>query len=409
MTVNNQTSKIVYVGDNSTTSWSFSFPGVDPLDIYLFLTPASGIVIQVPVGQYNVTLNPTIDPNPTSIGGTVIYPLTGPPLDPSVTLTIVRILPDVQTTSIAPQSIIYPPVIEQALDYLTLIDQQLMDATNRAVKVGIADQPMATLPPLAMRINQQAVFDANGNLVAGGLVTGTVISPVMVPVVTAPTLGQAQTAMGVAPIASPVFTGNPTAPTPPVNDNSQSVATTAFVESQLSTFGVSFPSGSRMLFQQSTPPVGWVTDTTHNDKALRIVNGTVGSGGSVGFSTVFGRAATDGFTLTTNEMPYHTHGVRDPGHAHSVADPQHFHYAAASNDFVMTSDGNTYYVTTTTTNLPLVRGTTAIGNTENALTGIGIYGNYTGVSTLGSGSSASHSHGMNIQVLYVDFIIAVKS
>ena len=45
---------------------------------------------------------------------------------------------------------------------------------------------------------------------------------------------------------------------------------------------LSAPSGTRMLFQQATAPTGWTTDATHNDKALRIVNGsaTPSTGGS---------------------------------------------------------------------------------------------------------------------------------
>ena len=34
-------------------------------------------------------------------------------------------------------------------------------------------------------------------------------------------------------------------------------------------------SGTTMLFQQSTAPTGWTKQTTHNDKALRVVTGTV--------------------------------------------------------------------------------------------------------------------------------------
>ena len=40
-----------------------------------------------------------------------------------------------------------------------------------------------------------------------------------------------------------------------------------------------FASGTKMLFQQTAAPTGWTKDTTHNDKALRITSGTVGTGG----------------------------------------------------------------------------------------------------------------------------------
>lgn len=41
---------------------------------------------------------------------------------------------------------------------------------------------------------------------------------------------EARTALGAAPVASPAFTGNPTAPTPATTDNDTSIATTEFVQ-----------------------------------------------------------------------------------------------------------------------------------------------------------------------------------
>ena len=38
-----------------------------------------------------------------------------------------------------------------------------------------------------------------------------------------------------APLASPALTGNPTAPTPAVDDNDTSIATTAFIQGQKGT------------------------------------------------------------------------------------------------------------------------------------------------------------------------------
>lgn len=77
------------------------------------------------------------------------------------------------------------------------------------------------------------------------------------------------------------------------------------------------PSGTRMLFQQTAAPTGWTKDTTHNDKAIRVVSGTVGSGGTNAFSTLDATAlgtitssisgSTASHTLTTSEIPSHTH------------------------------------------------------------------------------------------------------
>lgn len=75
-----------------------------------------------------------------------------------------------------------------------------------------------------------------------------------------------------------------------------------------------FPTGTVMLFAQTTAPTGWTKSTAHNDKALRVVSGTAGSGGSVAFTTAFsnqGLSATVGnTTLTTGQIPSHTHGMR---------------------------------------------------------------------------------------------------
>jgi len=49
-----------------------------------------------------------------------------------------------------------------------------------------------------------------------------------------------------------------------------------------------FASGTKALFVQSSAPTGWTKDTTHNNKALRIVSGSASSGGATPFTDVFG-------------------------------------------------------------------------------------------------------------------------
>lgn len=75
----------------------------------------------------------------------------------------------------------------------------------------------------------------------------------------------------------------------------------------------SFPAGTRMLFQQTSAPIGWTKEAsaTYNDAALRLVTGVVGTGGVDAFSTHFGTGkSTAAFTLTTAEMPSHNHAER---------------------------------------------------------------------------------------------------
>lgn len=84
-------------------------------------------------------------------------------------------------------------------------------------------------------------------------------------------------------------------------------------------FQSAIPAGTVTLFQQTTAPVGWTKLTVHDNKALRLITGTAGSGGSVAFTTVFTNQAP---TITTNtlagaattltgaQLPIHTHLVQ---------------------------------------------------------------------------------------------------
>jgi len=77
--------------------------------------------------------------------------------------------------------------------------------------------------------------------------------------------------------------------------------------------GSSFPSGTLMLFQQTSAPTGWTKQTTHDNKALRVVSGSASSGGSVNFTTAFASQGVSGTvgstTLTTAQIPSHSHVI----------------------------------------------------------------------------------------------------
>jgi hypothetical protein len=77
-----------------------------------------------------------------------------------------------------------------------------------------------------------------------------------------------------------------------------------------------FPTGTVMLFVQTSAPTGWVKSTAHNNKSLRVVSGTAGSGGSVAFTTAFANQPVSGTngsvgdtTLTIAQIPSHTHPI----------------------------------------------------------------------------------------------------
>jgi hypothetical protein len=103
--------------------------------------------------------------------------------------------------------------------------------------------------------------------------------------------------------------------------NTTTTSLEAYIGSAWSAFDT-FPTGTKMLFQQTAAPTGWTKDTTHNNKALRVVSGTAGSGGSVSFTSAFGSQTISGTsgattqggtvgdtTLTVSQIPSHTHTI----------------------------------------------------------------------------------------------------
>lgn len=169
---------------------------------------------------------------------------------------------------------------------------------------------------------------------------------------------------------SPALTGTPTAPTAGAGTNTTQLATTAFVTSAVAAL---LPSGTASVFYQAAAPTGWTKVTTHNDKALRVVSGTGGgSGGSTAFSTVFSAR-----TISTANMPVHSHGVTDPGHSHTTS-PLSYNGNSAN------SSGSAYPT-----------------NTGSMSTST----NTTGITIQNSGSGTS----MDFAVQYIDVIIATKN
>jgi hypothetical protein len=72
------------------------------------------------------------------------------------------------------------------------------------------------------------------------------------------------------------------------------------------------PSGTIMLFVQTSAPTGWTKDTSNNNNsALRVVTGTASTGGTVDFTTAFTSQAVtgtnSGYTLTIPDIPSHDH------------------------------------------------------------------------------------------------------
>lgn len=146
----------------------------------------------------------------------------------------------------------------------------------------------------------------------------------------------------------------------------------------------SFPSGTRMFFQQTSAPTGWtkVTDAAYNDAAIRLTTGTAATGGADAFNTLFGTSKTTAsHTLTSAQMPVHTHTVNDSGHTHDVATS-----STGSGTGFPTGGGF------------LVNGTGRASSSDT-----------TGITLANAGSGSGHTHNLSdMNLKFADSILATK-
>jgi hypothetical protein len=130
-----------------------------------------------------------------------------------------------------------------------------------------------------------------------------------------------------------------------------------------------FDSGTRMLFQQTTAPVGWTKVVDQNNKALRVVSGAVGSGGTLDFTSAFASGSVGATALSVDQMPSHSHTL-------------------TATDGSDSTGGQGFLVTASTAS------------------GLGTITPSATISSTGGGNA--HSHSINLDVKYVDVIIASK-
>lgn len=165
-----------------------------------------------------------------------------------------------------------------------------------------------------------------------------------------------------------------------------------------------FPVGTRMLFQQTAAPTGWTKDTSINDRALRVVSGAVGSGGTVAFSTAFANRSVSGNVSDTTA----TGSIG--GTALTVGQlPSHQHFTVASTGTGTLS--NVTYVRDTadySSNYSYnLTGSTTVAST--GLTSAAGSGETHTHSFTGSAHNHSFSTTLDLAVAYVDLIIATKA
>ena len=176
MTVSVSSNSVTYYGNGVTNTFTFTFPAVSAEDINDYYVNAAGVETLLLPSQYTLTLNPIAPGAIWSYGGSVSYVYNSAPIAIGTSISIVRIVPLTQTTSISNQGNFSPQVIESAMDTLCFELQQVAGVQGRAVQFPVVDPASlnSTLPPALSRANQYLAFDVNGNVIT---TSGTTTTP----------------------------------------------------------------------------------------------------------------------------------------------------------------------------------------------------------------------------------------
>lgn len=140
MTIATEDYKDVFTGNGSVTAFDFDFKAFSEAGIrVLHLETVAGTVTElVNDTHYSLVLNADQENDP---GGTVTYPVSGSALPATEKLAIVR------GDSFDQDTDFYAGMpmqsLEDRVDYLTVLCQQLLEKSNRAVRVGTFDGGLA--------------------------------------------------------------------------------------------------------------------------------------------------------------------------------------------------------------------------------------------------------------------------
>jgi hypothetical protein len=146
------------------------------------------------------------------------------------------------------------------------------------------------------------------------------------------------------------------------------------------------PSGTVMLFGQTTAPTGFTKLTDQDNAALRVVSGTASTGGSVNFTTAFVSQTP------TGSVSIDTSGLSAGATTLSTAQiPSHNHSTGSTNNCA----GSFGSRNGTTTGADRVTGSTGGGGSHTH-------------SISGSATGSFTGNAINLAVKYVDVIRATK-
>lgn len=312
MTISTTSNSITAQGDGANETWPFSFLIPDAASLKVYLTAiATGSAILLDPSFYSVSgLG-------NSSGGIVTYPLTGSPISIDYNLTVQRIVPLTQLTDLVNQGGIYPDVLEGALDKLTMEVQQLQNYINQTLVF-----PPGVTPELALLVQQIMAGSANAASAAASAAAALVSQ-----MAAAASAALAQSAL---PVGAEIDWPVATPPSLWLVEYGQVISQTTYA-ALYTVLGASYNSGGEPAGTFRLPDFRGITsagvDNMGGSAAGNLTALTMVPSGNV----VGARGGAQVHTLTTPEIPAHTHVVTDPNHSHVVATA--YHNAANGADF----------------------------------------------------------------------------
>ena len=173
------------------------------------------------------------------------------------------------------------------------------------------------------------------------------------------------------------------------------------------------PSGTRLVFHNSSAPTGWTRDTSINDTALRVVSGSTGSGGSTGFASALGSPSVSGSVSLSGEPGSGNLSTSISGNVNigsttlSISQiPSHSHDAPRGSETYNAdaSGGSAGAIPSDRVNT----GNTGGSGSHNHNAGHNLSGSISGNPSRGSLSASLSSASTSINVRYQDVILAQK-
>lgn len=161
-----------YTGTGSVNTYPFAFKVFQASDLLAQQTDTSGnITTLVLTTNYSVTLNADQNASP---GGSIVLNSN---LPSGYKLILSSQVPELQGTSITNNGGFYPQVVENALDYLTILTQQLQTELTQCMQLPLAVQGVSTTLPAPVGgslLGWNATGTAIVNTGASGIGAGSV-------------------------------------------------------------------------------------------------------------------------------------------------------------------------------------------------------------------------------------------